>query len=283
MKNRLLPIVAVFGIFLASVTSAQAQKLKPEDVLAKHLDSIATAEKRAELKSFVATGEVRLKNITRKNPPSVGRVVLASRGNQSFVGMSLNSNDNPVEMIVFDGKRTRVDYTLPGQRSLLGSFLQSNSMMIEHGLYTGALSTNWSMFHTSGRNPKLSYGGTKKIDGTEAHTIKYMPKGGSDFEVTMFFDSSNFRHIRTEYKRTASASLGITIDQSARQLETRFRIVEDYSDFKESEGYTLPHKYKMMYSISGQNGTTEVEWEFDIADVAFNRPMEDATFSADQK
>lgn len=283
MKNRLLPIVAVLGIFLVSAVSSQAQKLKPEEVLSKHLDSIAAAEKRAALTSFIATGEVRVTNITRKTPPSVGRVVLASKGTQSFIGMSLNANDNPKEMFVFDGKRTRIDFTIPGQRSILGSLLQSNSMMIEHGLYTGALSTNWSMLNTATRNPKISYGGLKKIDGVEAHTLKYMPKGGADLEVTMYFEPTNFRHIRTEYRRTASASLGVTIDQSARQSETRIRITEDYSDFKAVDGFTLPHKYKMMYSISGQNGTTEVQWEFDIADIAFNRPMEDATFSTDQK
>lgn len=283
MKNRLLPIFAVFGIFLASGLSAQAQKLKPEEILSKHLDSIASAEKRAALKSFISTGEVRVTNITRKSQPSVGRVVLASMGTKSFIGMSLNSNDNPKEMIVFDGKKTRVDFTIPGQRSLLGALLQSNSMMVEHGLYTGALSTNWSMLNTADRSPKLSYGGLKKVEGVEAHTIKYMPKGGSDFEVIMFFEPTNFRHIRTEYRRTASASLGRTIDQSARQSETRIRVIEDFSDFKAVDGYTMPHKYKMMYSVTGQNGTTEVQWEFDIADIAFNRPMEDATFSTDQK
>ena len=72
--------------------------------------------------------------------------------------------------------------------------------------------------------------------------------------------------------------MGVTIDQSARQSETRIRVTEDYSDFKSVDGYMLPHKYKMLYSISGQNGTNEVTWEFDLLEFAVNRPMDDATF-----
>ena len=272
----------VVAIFVVAI-GANAQKLKPEEVVAKHLDSIADAEKRTALKTFISVGDVRVTNITRKLPPSVGRVVLASAANKSFVGMNLNSNDNPSEKIVFNGKDVRIDFTLPGARSILGNLLQSNQRMVEDGLFSGALSTNWAMMQLASRNAKISSEGSKKINGVETYAVKYSPKGGSDYDITMYFEASTFRHIRTEYKRTASAAMGITIDQSARQSETRIRITEDYSDFKAVDGYTFPHKYKMLYSIAGQNGTTEVSWEFDLLEFAVNRPMDDATFAIDAK
>lgn len=282
MKIKLSWVIGVISLMLFGAEIADAQKLTSEELTAKHLDSIANAERLAELKTFITVGDVRITNITRKLQPTAGRVVLASSGTRSFVGMSLNSNDNPSEKIVFDGKNSRVDFTLPGTRSLLGNLLQSNIRMIEDGLYGGVLSTNWALMQASTRSPKLSYGGKKKIDGVEMHVLKYTPKGGSDFDISMYFDASTFRHLRTEYKRTSSAAMGVTIDQSARQSETRIRVTEDFSDFRSVDGYTLPHKYKMLYSISGQNGTNEVTWEFDLLEFAVNRPMDDATFVISQ-
>lgn len=278
MKIRSFGAIGTACLMLFGVAVVSAQKLTPEELTAKHLDSIGNAEKRTAFKTFITVGDVRVTNITRKLQPTVGRVVLASSGSRSFVGMSLNSNDNPSEKIIFDGKNSRVDFTLPGTRSLLGNLFQSNIRMIEDGLYGGVLSTNWALLQSSTRSPKLSYSGTKKIDGVETHVMKYTPKGGSDFDIAMYFDASTFRHLRTEYKRTSSAAMGVTIDQSARQSETRIRVTEDYSDFKSVDGYMLPHKYKMLYSISGQNGTNEVTWEFDLLEFAVNRPMDDATF-----
>jgi hypothetical protein len=283
MQRSITYLLGQLIIFSLLPTAALAQKLTSDDVISRHVDSVASRDVRAGLKTLIAVGDVRVTNVTRKTPPAVGRVVVASAGNRSFFGMNLNANDNPLEQIVFDGKRTKVAFTLPGTRSLLGNLLQSNSMMIEEGLLLGTLSTNWALTMIDGRRPKLSYDGQKKVGGIDTHVIRYSPRGGADFNVEMYFDQSNFRHVRTEYRRTASASIGRTIDESARQNETRIRVTEDFSDFRAIQNVTLPTKYRLIYSITGQNGTNEISWEFDLLEFGINTALDEKTFIVDSK
>ena len=42
---------------------------------------------------------------------------------------------------------------------------------------------------------------------------------------------------------------------SASRIESRYRLVEDFSDFKEVNGFTLPHSYSIQYSVSGQTAS----------------------------
>lgn len=69
MKNRYyVPLAAIATVFLLS-TSLTAQKLKAEEIIAKHLDSIAAADKRAVTKTLVGTGEVQVDYISQKINP----------------------------------------------------------------------------------------------------------------------------------------------------------------------------------------------------------------------
>ena len=267
--------------FLISILPAAAQKMKAEDVLAKHLDSIGTAEARAATKTFITVGDVEVKLLSQKSVETKGRVVLASSGVKNFFGMKLDANNYSNEKFSFDGKKAKVGFVRTGTRSLLGNFILSNALMLEEGLLGGTLSTSWALLDVANRKAKLSFAGTKKIEGKEAYVLDYSPKGGGDINVTLYFDKETFRHVRTEYKRTSSASIGRTIDESARQRETRFKIVEDFSDFKTENNLTLPHKYRLLYSVTGQNGTSEIEWQFDLTEFAFNQSLDEKTFDAE--
>lgn len=274
-KRALLTILAVAII----AGAAHAQKLKPEEIVAKNLDSIAPIDVRAAFKTFIAVGEVTVNYVTQKNPSASGRVVLASAGDRSFIGYSLNASDYPSERIVFDGNKTSVDFVRPGNRSTLGNFIISNGALVSNGLFGGVLSTNWAMMKTEARRPKLSSQGTKKIDGREVYALGYSPRGGGDLDITLFFDKETFRHVRTEYTRTSSASIGRTIDESARQSETRFKIVENFADFRNVKGLVMPHTYSLQYLVTGANGTTEIVWNYVLTEFAVNQPIEDATFA----
>ncbi|MGQ0543294.1 MAG: hypothetical protein ACT4O9_15840 [Blastocatellia bacterium] len=275
--------LAIIVILALSLSTVYGQKMKPEEVIAKHLDSIATAEKRAAMKTLVAVGDVKVTYITQKNQPAQGRVVLASSGPKLFLGMSLNASDYPQEKIIFDGKKTAVAFVRPGVRSILGNLIQSDDLMIEEGLLGGTLSTGWALMDQTERKAKVSWAGMKKLDGKEVYVLGYSPKGGSSFDIAMYFEKDTFRHIRTEYKRTSSASIGRTIDESARQSETRIKIVEDFSGHKDFQGMMIPHNYNLLYSISGANGTTEVSWTYELNEFAINQALDDKTFLADTK
>lgn len=273
-KQFLKVILAV----VVTVAAVDAQKLKPEEIVAKNLDSIAPADVRALFKTFIAVGEVTVKYVTQKNPSANGRVVLASADDRSFLGFSLNAADYPSEKIVFDGNKTSVDFVRPGSRSTLGSFILSNGTLVSNGLFGGVLSTNWALLKTDVRRPKLSSNGIKKIDGKEVYALGYSPRGGGDLDITLYFDKETFRHVRTEYSRTSSASIGRTIDESAQQSETRFKIVENFGEFSSEKGLMMPHAYSLQYLVTGANGTTEIVWNYVLLEFAVNQPIDDSTF-----
>ena len=270
------------GILLCLFSlSVFAQKMKVEDVITKHLESIGTAEKRQAAKSYLAVGDATVKYIAPKGQNLLGRIVIASTGEKNFLGLNLNSNNYPQEKFSFDGEKSKVAYTRLGARSVLGNFVLTNNQLLEQSLLGGTLSTSWALLDLQKKNPKLSFDGTKKIDGKETYSISYSVKNGGDIDITLYFDKTTFRHIRSEYKRTSSAGIGTNPDQSGGFSESRFKITEDFSDFKEVGGLTLPHDYKILYTVSGQNGTTEIEWDFKFTDFVFNQVFPDSTFDAE--
>lgn len=277
MKNRVAPPI-VFLLFLVAAPFVDGQKIKAEEVIAKHLASIAPDEKRSSIKSFIAVGEVRVEYITQKNQTALGRIVIASEGNKMFLGMRLDATDYPQEKFVFDGNKTGVAFVRAGTRSVLGNFIQSNSEVVSQGLLSGALSNSWALLAAGERGAKISSAGSKKIAGKEVYALTFNPKAGGDLDITAYFDQQTFRHVRTEYKRTTSASIGRTIDESARQSESRLKVTEDFSDFKEFEGVTVPQRYKIVYTETGQNGTTEIAWTCSLTEFAINQKLDPASF-----
>jgi len=277
MKNRVI-LTVLFLLTLTIVPSISGQKLKPEEVIAKHLDSIAPAEKRATIKTMIASGEVRVEFVSQKNQPATGRIVIASEGNKMFYGMQLNAGDYPFEKVIFDGSKSDVALIRAGGRSVLGNFLQANNGIISGGLVGGIYKTSWPLLSALEKGVKVSSAGNKKVDDREAYALMFSPKGSSDVEITMFFDAETFRHVRTTYKRQSAASMGRTIDESARQHDGRFTVTEDFSDFKEDKGMMLPHKYKLHYLVSASS-TTEILWTAVFSEFAVNQAFDPGTFA----
>lgn len=279
---KVFKIAVSTGMLLCLLSlSVFAQKMKAEDVIAKHLDSIGTAEKRQAVKSQLTVGDATVKYIAPKNQNLQGRIVMASAGEKNFLGLNLNATDYPQEKFSFDGAKSKVAYTRLGVRSVLGNFVLTNDQLLEQSLLGGTLSTSWALLDWQKKNAKLSSDGTKKIDGKETYAIGYSVKNGGDIDITLYFDKATFRHVRSEYKRTSSAGIGTNPNQSSGFLETRFKITEDFSDFKEVGGLNLPHDYKINYTVSGQNGTTEIEWDFKFTGFVFNQVFPDSTFDAE--
>jgi hypothetical protein len=268
----------VFLVLLFLSLPVFAQKLKPEEIIAKHLDSIGTAEARAAAKSRMIVGDVLVTFISQKNQTAQGRIVMASEGNKSLLGMTLNAADYQMEKFTYDGKKARTAFAYLTTRSFLGNFVDSNNVMLEQGLLSGALSTAWTPLNMAEGKGKFNGGGIKKIDGKEVYAVGYSPKGGSDVEISLFFEKDTFRHVRTEYKRVSSAGIGTSPDQSAGFSETRYKLVEDFSDFKDEKGLMMPHLYKILYSVTGQRGTNEVQWAFTLPTFMPNPKLEANTF-----
>lgn len=276
-----ISVRAFFLLFILSIFALESngQKLKVEEIVAKHLESLAKADVRTALKSFISVGDASAKFTSTKDQLVIGRIVLASEGTKNFFGLNMNSTSYAGERFSFDGKNVHVAFLQQGKRSILGNFIQSNTRIVEEGIFGGVLSSSWLLFNLNENGKKLSYSGMKKIGDNEAYVLGYAVKGG-DIDVAMYFEKDTFRHLRTEYKRISSAGIGLRPEDSTRFSESRLKVTEDFVDFKVVNGLTLPHEYKLSYSITGGGGTTEIEWVFKLNEFAINQKLEANTFDA---
>lgn len=258
------------------------QKMSAEEVVAKHLESVGSPEARKSVESLLATGTA---VVTFRSPGKGkvgGRAVVASQGGSYAVAMAFeNSTNYPHEKFGYDGKAVSVSYVRPGQRSSLGDFLDTYKEVVRHGVMGGALTDAWPLFDLGKSNPRLEYGGTDKVGDRRVHKLKYQPRGGSDLRVTFFFDAESFRHLRTEYARTVAAQLGQTDAASAQQVETRYKMVEEFSEFKPEGGLTLPHVYRIKLEIRSQRGNFDGEWELTLAQFNYNQRIAPQAFDVD--
>ena len=270
-------------LICAFTTIGLGQKMKAEDVIAKHLDSIGTAEARSAAKTYIAVGTGTAQFKSTKDQVLQGRIVFASAGINNFLGMNMNSNFYTGETFAYHGSDSYIGFVNLSARSVLGNFVQSNNTILSDGLFAGTLSTSWALTRLAQSKAKVSFDGLKKIDGKELYALGYSRKNGGDIEVVMFFDKETFRHVRTEYKRVSSAAIGLRPEDSSKFSETRYKVVEDFADFKAEGGLMLPHGYRIFYSTTGGQGTTDIEWNFVISEFAANQKLDPSTFAAPSK
>jgi hypothetical protein len=277
--------VMLLPFFKTRATSATpaADKMKAEDVIAKHLESIGTQEARAAVKSIVVVGNSRAVFKARNNAGAIdGRIVFGSEGNKLMMGMAFPTPEYVGERFGYDGKKFTVGYLKPGVRSTLESFILVNDDVFKEGLMGGSISSAWPLLNLSDRKAKLDYAGTDKINNQLVHKIKYMPKGGSDLEITLFFDANTFQHVRTQYTRVAGSKLATGgVDNQASQRAARYKMTEDFSDFKTEGKLNLPHTYKLLLEIETTTGNSAHRWEIALTQFVFNEDIDDKAFNVE--
>src|SRR5262245_46685706 len=104
-------LLLVFGLLTGVIPTASpisaggaTEKMSPEEVVAKHLDSIGSAEARASVRSRFIVGSAQATFRGRGSGSSNGRSVLASEGVKNLVGMVFATPDYPSEKVGFDGQ-----------------------------------------------------------------------------------------------------------------------------------------------------------------------------------
>lgn len=258
------------------------EKLKPEEIIAKHLESIGSQEDRASVKTRVILG---VSKYVRHGPGggvTEGRAVLASENEKYMFGMKFGVPGYDIESVGFDGKDLTVGYVAPGVRSAFEQLVRNHESTFKQGLLAGTLNSSWPLLAINEEKARVKYSGLKKVDGASLHQLKYQPRKGSDLEVNLFFDSTTFQHVRTEYTRSVAANIGTNVDSSASQRETRYKLVETFADFKKEGNLTLPHDYRIKLQITGAN-TVEIldEWTLTLKDFVFNQAIEPKDFVVD--
>ena len=272
-----LVLLAVVAMLLP-LPSLAGDKLKPEEIVAKNLESIGTAEARAKVTSRIAGGTVVATFVSPSTAQFKGRAVMASDGIKNLISMQFDSANYSQEGISFDGENVVVGYARAGVRSNLGDLMWTYKPIVKQGLVGGELSQSWPLYNLAETKPKLSGGGTKKMADKTVYVVKLIPRGGSDMEISLFFDSETFQHVRSEYVHVIAPQIGMTVDASKSQIPTRYKVIEEFSDFRKEGELTLPHGYKITLELD-----TKVpfrgNWELTLDQFGFNQTIPPAMFN----
>jgi hypothetical protein len=264
---------------LVSSVSPATDKMTPEELVARHLESIGTAKARDSVTTRIIAGTSLV--IFRTPPPgqAPGRFVLASQDRKSLIGMRFQNPVYPREEFGFNGSSFVAAYVTPGVRSALGEFLMTHDLVFKEGLMGGTLSSAWPLLDLAARKPRLEYAGAKKVDSRLLHELKYLPHGGSDLKISLFFDGEMFRHVRTVYERVIPAPTGQRAYSNVEEREIRYKMVEEFSDFKGEAGLILPHAYQIKLTVDSKGGTFQADWQTTLTQFTFNERIDPASFN----
>jgi hypothetical protein len=288
--NRALMLLCFFvlaGVGTSVLRAKPDNKLTPAEVVAKHIESIGSAEARARVHATAIKGTCELLVKLGGSGRSAGQVSMASQGNQNLINLTFDSGE-PSTSLRFDGSKTTVSQFRPGRRTPLEQFFAAYDVIVKEGLVGGTLSESWPLLDLQQKNPKLAYAGRKKIGGQEMHVLKYVPRKGSDLKITLFFEPETFRHVRTEYEQTiystvqrriAGGSGTLPTIDSQQAANARLNASEEFSDFKSEGGLNLPHTYKFELSIQSEVRPTLLDWTFTLTEFIFNAPLDAKEFS----
>lgn len=260
------------------VRPVKAQKFTSEELIARHLDSIGNEKQRAAITTRIISGTAQVIFRTAPVGQAIGKAVLASENTKQLFGMSFPSPVYPREQLAFNGVSFVAAFATPGTRSVLGNFLVTNDAIFRQGLICGVLSAGWPLLQDTKRQAIIEYVGTKRIDGSLLHELRYTPRGSSDLKISLYFEPETFRHVRTEYDRTVPAPMGRVEYTNVQEREGRYKMVEDFSLFKGEGGLNLPHLYTIKLSVDTINGTFLAEWTIKLTNFEFNQKIDQSAF-----
>ena len=282
-SKKLNGLFALVLLFATSSVAIKAQDLKVEDIISKHLDSIGTKEKRAEMKNRMAVGtsEFESKLPTRR---TTGKAAIVSDADNLLFIVSLASKEYPFEKVGLFADKISLPFISAGTRSPLGAYINDHSKILSEGLFTGSISSRWSLLNPQLKKGKLISAGIKKIDSGKAYVLDYYLNGSSnEFTIKLFFDAQTFQHVRTEYRHVISGK-NVNFGQSGEHLTgTEIAMTEEFGDFKNENGLTLPYSYKIKYLTTSNQGTYEFNWGVTISQYLFNQKLPSNFFSFDEK
>jgi len=278
MRRIAVPLVLLPTLF-ASLSMA-ADQPKPEDVIARHLDSIGTPGARAAVKSRGIQGALHFKVLSSGSgqPSQRGGNALGdevsttdadgywgyvSQERKSNFVMKFGSGQWRGERFVFDGDKTSFAvFTNSHRPSSFGDFVRREDFILKEGLLGGELSTTWALENPDHSRAKLDYDGVKKVDGQDLDCIDYSSKADSDVKIKLYFDPETHHHVMTTYTLVVEPGIGYRPSDSARQHLYRYTIEERFSDFKTDNGLTLPRHYDLRFTQEPGSGASRAyEWD----------------------
>jgi hypothetical protein len=264
----------------ASLASIADEKPSVEQLLARHLDSIGTAEARGAVKTRYVGGSVKLIARIGRAATLDGKGGIASQIPKLRYTMRFTAPEYPAEQMAYDGHKVATSFLPQGQRSNLSMFLDQQTAPLQDGLLCGTLSASWALLRTAELQPKLEYKGKTKVEGRELHKMSYRPRKGSpDLRTNIYFDPATMRHVRTEYQFEIGARIGTGPNASNAVQESYYLLTEEFDDFRQVEGLTLPHRYRMQLSVNTSRGAILYDWTMTVEQISHRETFDDQTFT----
>jgi hypothetical protein len=278
--NGLWGAVGVMALLVSGTSLAAAnEKIKLEELIARHLNSIGTAEARAAAKSRSMQGEASAAFRVGGLGELHGQGGIVSEGHKACIRMNFAHPEYPGEHIAFDGKDVTVGILKPGIRSSLSKYFYEQNTTIKEGLLGGVIRTDWFLNNIGSENLKLSYKGLKKIDGKELHMLECKIKGENLLKIDLYFEPDSFRHVLSKHELREPPQLAYTYRSDSNvERDTVYTITERFDNFQQVDGLTLPHTYKISISIDSAIGTSDVEYIIKGFNMVHNTPVDPSVF-----
>jgi hypothetical protein len=272
MKTRYLVVPLSLLIALAGPLFAKDDEIKPEELVAKHLQSLGTPDALAQIKARSISGTSTFKFISGATGQMSGKAQWVSEPGKMGIVLQYGGTEYPGEHFAYDGKDTMVDYIKPGQRSPLGDFLFTYNGILKNELLGGVFNLDWPLLNVKESGVKLK-AKKKTVDGRELYEVECMPrKSMENVKVKLYFDAADFRHVMTEYR----------LRQLLRDTMTNYVVREQFDDFKPTDGITLPYKYSLNFLYEGGSSSLQTLYTIDVEKIGHNGNI-DPRFYAAQK
>lgn len=280
--SRFRPILLMAGALACSLTGAASgeQRMKIEDLVARHLDALGTAEARAAVKNRILEGQATVTFRLGHTGYLAGTSLFTSESPRLRLSMSFDHTEYPGEQFAYDGSSVEEATLRAGVRSELAGLIHDYDFLLKEGLLGGTTTTAWCLMDLPERQARLQYGGLKKIDGQPLHEVSYKAKKGQgDFKVRLYFNPETYLHVLTLYELKIAPYMARTPEESALQRDTYWRVREQFEDYRAVDGVMLPHAYKLVLTYDGQNQTMLTEWNTKVTRVRHNVELAPADFA----
>jgi hypothetical protein len=238
-----------------------------------------------------------------------GQAMFLSEKKRLGIVMKFGATDYPGEYFAFDGKKVMANQISPGQRSPLADFIYRYGALVKEGVLGGVLSLNWPLLDLKNAKSVLKYKGIEKIDGKELYEVEYnlSDRKLNNLKIKLYFEQGTFRHVRTEYSLSVRGEMGLqanavviesgmpssTSDLSSGGSvragsiqdivpDSHYILIEKFSDFKEVDGLTLPHRYDLEYSLEGQGSSFLANWTILASQFMHTGKVDESFYKADE-
>ncbi|MEJ2077504.1 MAG: hypothetical protein P8Z74_05805 [Acidobacteriota bacterium] len=263
--------VLVALLCLAFRSGGDEEELTPQELVRRHLASIASPEKLKQRQVFAVQGNCEYRILAGGALAAPGKAQLVSHRKAYNIRFDFTSGEYGGTQYITDGKKSTTKYNSGGQVNPMRIFLQGQGILLTEGLLGGELTTAWALLDVKGRKPSLKYRGIQGVDGRQLYRLDYrMRKGAADLKTRLYFDPETYHHVLTTYEVEESSQMGATPDQSSQNRVSRQRVEESFSDFRDLGGYMLPSTWVLKYFKNTDQGTILLQWTTTIEHTAEN-------------